>query len=167
MIALFTERSLEDIRQSIHQTLIDTFKVMFQLDVVVDPESKTIQPDQLVRSTIEMKHAEMNIRLSLATTRVVAGLICDRFDPETKIHSNEMIADIISEITNIISNQLRTNIELKHHILFDVSLPQQGIPDHTPHGTQAFNIFFTIGTMHEFNMNMTHTSADGLTQVIG
>ena len=104
MKSLFTDEMLKEIRETILNSLVETFHVMFNLDVVLQPHLAVISGKDIVCSYVEMLRSDQKIYLSIAASRAVINAICDQLEPEISDHSSAMIEDVSAEITNIISN---------------------------------------------------------------
>jgi hypothetical protein len=153
----FSKGMLKDMRDTIQHTLIETLQVMFCIDAVIPPRRRPVTIDHTVCSCIDMMHGDTGTCLSLATSKTVINLICDRIEPGIKPHTDAMINDVIAELANIISNQLRTSFIFQHDITFHLSLPRVCVPDYAPPGMQSLKVHFNIGPDKGLDMDMVYS----------
>ena len=161
MKQFFSDETLQEIRCTIQQSLIETFHIMFRLDVVVSPEIAISGGDKTVCSYVEMTHEGSRAFLSIATSKAAINMICDKLEPEVSSHSSALVGDVISEITNIVSNQLRTHLDLKCGILFELSMPKSCSANCSSFGAEALNVHFNITAENNLNMEITYTETSG------
>ena len=160
MINFFSPAIIKEIRLDIERILIETFHVMLSLDVVVIPGIELMEGQDRICSYLKMKHGSTEAVLALSTSRTVVNLLCDRIEQGVSPHSEALITDVISELTNIVANHLRTKLNYSYDILFDVSLPHSGcIPD-VPHNVHVLKIYFVLDEADRFNVNLTCDDSD-------
>jgi CheY-specific phosphatase CheX len=159
--AYFSKAMLNDIRNAIQQTLVETFQVMFNINVNVKPHQGPVTLDEVVCSYIEMVHEDTKVLLSIATSKPVIKMICDRIERDPNKHTKAMIEDVISELTNIISNQLRTSFSYQHDIMFEIGLPKVCDPNYTVKGAQTLKVHFLVTPENIFDMDITYIETEG------
>lgn len=158
MKSYFSRESLDEMRGCIHSTLVETFQIMFQIDISMRPQM--VSGDSDVCSYIEMVSDDEQICLSVAVSRYVVDLVSDGLEPGVKPHSPELTNDIVSEISNIIANVLRTHMINTHGVTFNLGLPQVGLADGIPsQWTNKLNIHFNITAEQGIDLQMTYTES--------
>jgi hypothetical protein len=162
----FSKAMLKDIRDVIQHTLIETLQVMFCINAVIPPRRRSLALDQTVCACIDMTYGETGICLSLATSKSVISLICDKIEPGVRLHTAAMIDDVISELANIVSNQLRTSFNYQHDIMFALSLPRVCAPDCTPLGMQSLKVRFNINPENGLDLDMVYAGVSDLAGAI-
>ncbi|MDR3450683.1 MAG: hypothetical protein P4M15_13235 [Alphaproteobacteria bacterium] len=120
----FSPEILRDIRRNISRSLTDTFQMMFQMDILM------MQPpgppsNNNVSAHIDMANDETSACLSVTVSRKVVEHICRQLQPGIPPQPH-VVQDIVCEITNIVSNHLRSYMADKMGIEFALSLPKAG-----------------------------------------
>lgn len=155
---------MDEIRDSIKQSLSDTFQIMFNLDIFLLPQLPPGEGDA-VTAYVDMawkeakpEAATTKAHLTVAVAREIVQLICDRTEPAVPVHSAIMIQDVVCEITNIGANHLRSHLCDKMDLEVVLGLPVAGLPTRAPDHGEGVTLYFRVKDSSDLKVDLSYIS---------
>lgn len=150
---LFSPEAVKDISQKISKSLIDTFRLMFAIDVHYLPTPLTSLQAHQVHAHIIVKGDDINAALTVAVNRAVLDKIINTVEHASPEHYDEAAADIVREICNIIGNQLRAYMTETMRKETTLSLPVDG-PFSAAANKDVFLLYFKIDAAESISVGL-------------
>lgn len=152
MEPFFTQEALKSIQARISGCLKDTFHMMFSLSVSADCEGLNAD-NRTVSSHIVMRHGASTAYMSVIIGMEVVENLCRQLQPGADTFPPELIQEIAGEITNIVSNNLRTYMSETYGVSFDLTLPQSGSVTPEIDDPNHVNLHFRINMASGLDLN--------------
>lgn len=156
---LFTPEAINEISQKISKSLIDTFRLMFALDVQYLPAPLDEEHARQVHAHIKVKGEQFGAVMAVSVNRAVLDSIINAVEDTSPQHYDEAAADIVREICNIVGNQLRAYMSDAMGKSTTLSLPVDGPFIASEPNENLFLLHFKIEKQDSLSIGLHTTEA--------
>lgn len=158
MKSYFSGASLQAMQECVRDSLVETFQVMFCIDMKMLPATHTESGD--ASAYMEMVGKDDHVCLSISMAQQVVTMVADILEPSVRPHTQVLCDDVVNEICNIVSNVVRTYLISTYGVTYALSLPRLGHGEEIPEAwTDRLLIHFRITADEGLNLEMTYTQA--------
>jgi hypothetical protein len=133
---------------------------MFQIYIFLLSHVQESGKGQVICSYMDLSYEGSCTRLTIALSKYIVELIADKLEPEASQHSQELIQDVVCEITTIVGNHLRSYVSDKMGFTPDIGLPIPGLPKSSEQTTPVINLHFRIMEHDGLKLDLSYANKE-------